>query len=140
MVRGMEFISGRITLNPKQVLRSRGQSVGRHKAYKLDPKTRELSRNGLPLKRLTQQEMTVLTLLVSAAPEVVDLDRIQAEVWSSSPPLDSDRRIRDLIGRIREALSDSAREPRFIETITGRNGRAAGATASSGTNDRSASA
>ncbi|MFN0167970.1 MAG: LpqB family beta-propeller domain-containing protein [Bryobacteraceae bacterium] len=116
---GMENTSGRIRLQSQQLLRSRGRPAGQLRLYDFEPKTRDVFKSGVKVRRLTEQEATVLMLLVSAAPEVVERSEIESRVWPGKRPKDSEQRVNDLIQRLRGVLSDSAQRPEFIETITG---------------------
>lgn len=76
----------------------------------------ELTRNGVRI-RLQIQPFRVLETLVDRAGEVVSRDELRSRVWPSNVYVDFDHGLTNAITRLREALGDSAHEPRFIETI-----------------------
>ena len=49
--------------------------------------------------------------------EVVTREQLQARLWPSDTFVDFDRGLNKAINRVREALNDSAEQPRYIETI-----------------------
>jgi TolB-like protein/DNA-binding winged helix-turn-helix (wHTH) protein len=59
----------------------------------------------------------VLALLVERAGDVVTRAELQQRVWSGDTFVDFDRGLNYCVAQIREALGDSASEPRFIETL-----------------------
>jgi DNA-binding winged helix-turn-helix (wHTH) protein/TolB-like protein len=81
-----------------------------------DARSGELRRNGTAT-RLEPQPARVLALLVERAGDVVTRAELQQRVWSGDTFVDFDRGLNYCIAQIREALGDSASEPRFIETL-----------------------
>ena len=59
----------------------------------------------------------MLAVLVERAGEVVTRAELQQRVWSGDTFVDFDRGLNYCVAQIREALGDSASEPRFIETL-----------------------
>ena len=49
--------------------------------------------------------------------EVVTREELQAKLWPSGTFVDFERGLRTALNKLREALCDSAAEPRFIETV-----------------------
>src|SRR5215472_1159517 len=82
----------------------------------LDFATGELLRRGEPVP-LQPQPMRVLLLLAQRAGEIVPREELQAAVWGSDTHVDFDQGLNWCIRRIREALGDDVRQPRFIETV-----------------------
>src|SRR5262245_31364308 len=85
-------------------------------AFELDPVTAELSRAGRRV-HLPSQSARLLLLLASRAPEVVSRDEIRRGLWPDGLHVEFDAAVNACISQIRSALNDSARAPRFIETI-----------------------
>jgi DNA-binding winged helix-turn-helix (wHTH) protein len=85
-------------------------------AFELDPNTAELSRAGRRV-HLPSQSARLLLLLASRAPQVVSRDEIRRTVWGDGLHVEFDTAVNACISQIRSALGDSARAPRFIETI-----------------------
>ncbi len=84
--------------------------------FELDPQAGELWKAGFKV-RLPGQPFKVLTVLLSRPGEVVTREELQAEVWGSHTVVDFERALAGAINKVREALGDSAENPRFIETL-----------------------
>src|SRR5262245_15592548 len=84
--------------------------------FEFDERAGELRRNG-ETRRLEPQPARVLGVLLERAGEVVTRGELQQRVWSGDTFVDFDRGLNYCIAQIREALGDSATEPRFIETL-----------------------
>lgn len=76
----------------------------------------ELFKNGRKI-RLQGQPLQVLALLIEKAGEVVTREHLHQELWPKDTFVDFDHGLNSAINRLREALHDSAEEPRFIETL-----------------------
>lgn len=94
----------------------RAMAVARFGTFELDGDTRELRRQGR-LVHLTGQPLAALELLVSRPGDVVTREELRRHIWGDSRFVDFDRGLNFCIATIRTALGDSARRPRFIETI-----------------------
>ena len=77
---------------------------------------RELRKNGLKL-RLHGQPFEVLAMLLERPDEVVGREQIRERLWPTDTFVDFDNGVNAAINRLREALGDSAHNPRFIETL-----------------------
>jgi len=75
----------------------------------------ELFKGGAPVK-LQPQPARVLAILASRSGQVVEREEIRRLVWGDSF-LDFDASLNFSIKQIRQALGDSAAEPRFVETL-----------------------
>src|SRR6267142_7248341 len=84
--------------------------------FEFDERAGELRRNGATT-RLEPQPARVLAVLVERVGEVVTRAELQQRVWSGDTFVDFDRGLNYCIAQIREALGDSASEPRFVETL-----------------------
>ncbi|HEV8348282.1 MAG TPA: winged helix-turn-helix domain-containing protein [Vicinamibacterales bacterium] len=84
--------------------------------FEFDERAGELRRNGTT-RRLEPQPARVLAVLVERAGDLVSRAELQQRVWSGETYVDFDRGLNYCIAQIREALGDSASEPRFIETL-----------------------
>src|ERR1700747_880184 len=98
----------------------------RFDAFELDPTSGELRKAGFLLK-LQPQPFRVLLLLIERAGQVVTREEIQRCLWTGSTLLDFETGINFPSNQIRAALTDSAEEPRYIETIPKRGYRFIGA-------------
>ncbi|MGH9547706.1 MAG: tetratricopeptide repeat protein [Terriglobales bacterium] len=76
----------------------------------------ELTRKGVRVK-LQEQPFQLLILLLENAGDVVSRDAVRQRLWSGNTFVDFDASLTVAIGKLREALGDSAENPRFIETI-----------------------
>jgi DNA-binding winged helix-turn-helix (wHTH) protein/TolB-like protein len=84
--------------------------------FEFEPATRELWREGIPV-RLQAQPAQALALLIGQAGEVVTRDTLRHELWGEETFVDFDRSLNFCIAQIRTALGDSAESPRFIRTL-----------------------
>jgi DNA-binding winged helix-turn-helix (wHTH) protein/TolB-like protein len=84
--------------------------------FSLDLKNEELMRGGKPVP-LQPQPMKVLLLLARRAGEIVTREELRAAVWGAETHVDFDQGLNWCVRRIREALGDDVRRPRFVQTI-----------------------
>lgn len=64
--------------------------------------------------------MELLQLLIEQRGELVTREFIVERIWGKDVFLDADSSINSAIGKIRHVLKDSAEQPRFLQTVTGR--------------------
>lgn len=82
--------------------------------FLLDPRDRQLSRDGEPVE-LNARYLDALHLLVGEAGRLVSKDRFMDEVWRGVPV--TDEALTQCIKTLRRQLGDEAGRPRFIETV-----------------------
>ncbi len=87
--------------------------------FEVDLQSGELWKGSMRIK-LPRQPFRVLAFLLSRPGEVVTRDQLQKELWGANTNVDFDQAIAAAINKIREALGDSAENPRFIQTLTRR--------------------
>jgi TolB-like protein/DNA-binding winged helix-turn-helix (wHTH) protein len=87
--------------------------------FEIDLHAGELRKHGLRI-RLQEQPFQVLAMLLEHAPEVVTRDELQKKLWPADTFVDFDHGLNKAINKIRDALSDSAESPRFVETVARR--------------------
>jgi Tol biopolymer transport system component/DNA-binding winged helix-turn-helix (wHTH) protein len=87
--------------------------------FEVDVQAGELWKAGFRV-RLQGQPFKVLVTLLAKPGEVVTREELQLQVWGSNTTVDFERALAGAINKIREALGDSAENPRFIETLTKR--------------------
>lgn len=87
--------------------------------YEVDLQAGELWRSGYRVK-LQSQPFKVLTVLLERPGQVVTREELQARLWGSNTIVDFDHSLATAINKIREALRDSAENPRFVETLARR--------------------
>ena len=85
-------------------------------SFQLDLRTGELRRNGVKV-RVPDQSIKVLALLVERPGEVVTREELNQKLWPNGTIVEFDTGINAAIKRLRQALEDSAQEPRFVETL-----------------------
>lgn len=90
--------------------------VGRHQigGWEFSPATGELRRR-TDVRRLEPRAAKALQMLCDADGAVVSQEQLIAEVWGGRSL--SDNSVAVVIGQLRKALDDDAREPKLIETI-----------------------
>jgi TolB-like protein/DNA-binding winged helix-turn-helix (wHTH) protein/Flp pilus assembly protein TadD len=76
----------------------------------------ELRKHGIRLK-LQDQPFQILKLLLRRPGELVTREQLRAELWTENTFVDFDAGLNAAIRRLRDALNDSAEEPRYIETL-----------------------
>jgi TolB-like protein/DNA-binding winged helix-turn-helix (wHTH) protein/Flp pilus assembly protein TadD len=91
-------------------------NVVRFGIFQLDLKARELHKAGVKVK-LQDQPFRVLALLAERAGQVVTREELQQEIWPSDVYVTFDQGLNNAIKKVRDALGDSADNPRFIETV-----------------------
>jgi TolB-like protein/DNA-binding winged helix-turn-helix (wHTH) protein/Flp pilus assembly protein TadD len=84
--------------------------------YELRTRTRELYKQGTKLK-LRPQPFQVLKILVERAGDVVSRDELHDLLWPAETFVDFEQGLNTSIKVLRGVLSDSASEPRYIETL-----------------------
>ncbi len=85
-------------------------------AFELDLRAGELRKNGAKIK-LQGQPLQVLGMLLERTGAVVTREELQRKLWSSNTFVDFEHSLNAAVKRLREALGDSADNPRFIETL-----------------------
>jgi Tol biopolymer transport system component/DNA-binding winged helix-turn-helix (wHTH) protein len=91
-------------------------SVIRFGAFEADFQTRELRNHGVRL-RLPGQSFQILKMLLERPGQLVTREELQKALWPSDTFVDFDHSLNAAMNRLREALSDSAEEPRLVETL-----------------------
>jgi DNA-binding winged helix-turn-helix (wHTH) protein len=87
--------------------------------YEVDLQTGELWKAGRRIK-LQTQPFKVLAALLEKPGLIVTREELQLRVWGPDTTVDFDYSLGTAINKIREALGDSADNPRFVETIARR--------------------
>jgi len=88
----------------------------RFDSFELDLHAGELRKRGVKL-RLQGQPIQVLAILLQSAGNLVTREELRSQLWAADTFVDFDHSLHNSIGRIREALGDSAGIPRYIETL-----------------------
>ena len=93
----------------------RGDNV-RFSGFELDLASAELRKSGVKV-RLQEQPFLVLRALVERPGEVVSREELQQRLWPDETFVDFEDGLSTAVRKIRQALGDSASNPRFIETL-----------------------
>lgn len=87
--------------------------------YEADLATGELRKNG-NLIRLQEQPFQILAMLLERPGELVTREDLRSKLWASDTFVDFDHSLNTAVNKIREALGDSASNPRFVQTVARR--------------------
>ena len=91
---------------------------------------RLLKKHGVPVL-LRDQPYEILRILVSSPGEVISRETLRTQLWGSNTFVDFENGLNSAISRLRTALGDDPKEPRWIETVPKRGYRFIGSLASS---------
>jgi Tol biopolymer transport system component/DNA-binding winged helix-turn-helix (wHTH) protein len=101
------------------VMSGNGTRMMQFGIFEVDQRAGELRRNGARVK-LQEQPFQVLTLLLERPGEVVTREELQTRLWPADTFVDFDHSLNAAVRRLRDALGDSAENPRFVETVARR--------------------
>jgi len=87
--------------------------------FETDLRSGELRKCGIRIK-LQSQPFKLLAILLSHPGEIVTREELQQQIWGSETVVNFDRSLGTAINKVREALGDSAENPRYIETLAKR--------------------
>jgi DNA-binding winged helix-turn-helix (wHTH) protein/TolB-like protein len=88
--------------------------------FEVDLRAGQLRKQGRKI-RLQEQPFRLLTALLESAGEVVTREELRGRLWPADTFVDFDHRLAAAVSKLRDALADSAENPKFVETI-GRRG------------------
>jgi Tol biopolymer transport system component/DNA-binding winged helix-turn-helix (wHTH) protein len=95
---------------------SPASSIYRFGVFELNLAARQLRKNGRDL-RLQEQPMRLLECLLAHPKEVVKRDELRVRLWPTETFVEFDDGLNTAVQKIRQALGDDARNPRFVETV-----------------------
>jgi DNA-binding winged helix-turn-helix (wHTH) protein/Tol biopolymer transport system component len=95
---------------------AQNRPIVRFNGFELDPRSRELRRNGVRV-RMQDQPLEILLLLVERKGEIVAREELKEKLWPAGIFVDSEGGLNTAIRKLREVLHDSIGRPRYIETI-----------------------
>ena len=93
-----------------------GAHVFRFGVFELDARSGELRRHGLKI-RLPDQSFQILRALLMRPGELVTRDELRQLLWTAGTFVDFEVGLNSAVRKLREALDDSAENPRFVETV-----------------------
>src|SRR5215471_17471721 len=92
------------------------RNVFRFGLYEADSGSGQLLKQGIHV-RLQDQPFRMLILLLERAGEVVTREDLREKLWPQNTFVEFDNGLNVAVKKIRDALGDSAENPRFIETV-----------------------
>jgi eukaryotic-like serine/threonine-protein kinase len=84
--------------------------------FELDTESGELRKSGSRV-RLQDQPLKVLTVFLENPGRVVTRDELKRRIWPNDSFGDFDHAVNIAVAKVRDALTDSADAPRYIETL-----------------------
>jgi len=84
--------------------------------YEADLRSGELRRQGQRLK-LQEKPFQVLAALLQRPGELVTREELRQSLWPADTFVDFEHGLNTAVNKVREALRDSANNPRFVETL-----------------------
>jgi DNA-binding winged helix-turn-helix (wHTH) protein len=84
--------------------------------FELDQDAGELRRNGTRVS-LPEQPFRLLTLLLERPGTIATRDELRERLWGTDTFVDFEHGVNAAVKRLRDALGDSADQPRYIETV-----------------------
>lgn len=91
----------------------------RFAAFEADLKTGELRKNGIKIK-LQEKPFQILSLLLEHPGELVTREELRQKLWPANTFVDFDHSLGTAVAKLRQALGDSAQNPRYVETVSNR--------------------
>jgi cholera toxin transcriptional activator len=93
------------------------KSIFRFGLYELDRATGDFRKDGKQRPRIQGQQLEILLHLLARPGDVVTREELRLQLWPVDTYVDYDHSLNTAVNKLREALSDSADNPRFIQTI-----------------------
>src|ERR1039458_472564 len=84
--------------------------------FEADLRSRELRKHGLKVK-IQEQPFRVLAMLLEQPGQIVAREELRKKLWPAETFVDFEHGLNAAINKLREALGDSADNPRFVETL-----------------------
>jgi eukaryotic-like serine/threonine-protein kinase len=84
--------------------------------FELDVRSAELRKGGTRV-RLADQPFQILLMLLERPGDLISREEIRSKLWPGTTVVEFDHSINAAVKRLRNALRDSAGEPRYIETL-----------------------
>jgi DNA-binding winged helix-turn-helix (wHTH) protein len=102
--------------NIQMPMAARSANVVRFEVFEVDLRAQELYKAGRKIK-LQVQPFQVLAMLLERPGEVVTRDEMQKRLWPADTFVDFDHSLNTAIKKLRQALGDDKKKPRFVETL-----------------------
>jgi TolB-like protein/DNA-binding winged helix-turn-helix (wHTH) protein/Tfp pilus assembly protein PilF len=85
-------------------------------AFEVDLSSSEVFKHGIRIK-LQDQPFQILTILLERPGEMIPREELRRRLWTDDTFVDFDAGMNAAIRRLRDALNDSADQPRYIQTL-----------------------
>src|SRR2546427_6590211 len=95
---------------------SSSHPILRFGTFEVNPRSGELRKGGVRIK-LHGQPFEVLAMLLERPGQVVTREELRLRLWPTDTFVNFDHGVNTAINKLREALGDSADNPRFVETL-----------------------
>jgi DNA-binding winged helix-turn-helix (wHTH) protein len=95
---------------------ARSSNVVRFDVFEVDLRAQEVYKAGRKVK-LQVQPFQVLAMLLEQPGEVVTREEMQKRLWPADTFVDFDHSVNTAIKKLRQALGDDQKKPRFVETL-----------------------
>jgi TolB-like protein/DNA-binding winged helix-turn-helix (wHTH) protein/tetratricopeptide (TPR) repeat protein len=89
--------------------------VVRFSPFEVDFRKGEVRKHGFRI-RLQEQPFHILQILLEHPGELITREELQRQIWPADTFVDFEKGLNNAIRKLRDALGDSAEQPRFIET------------------------
>lgn len=99
--------------------RTEGLRRAQFGVFEADLGAEELRRSGVRV-RIQSQPFKLLAVFLEHPGQVVSRETLQQELWGADTTVDFDHGLGIAVNKLREALGDSADNPRFVETLAKR--------------------
>jgi len=100
----------------KVVVQLSTRRFARFGSFEVDFREHKLTKQGIRI-RLQEQPFRILALLLEHPGQLVTREEIRSQVWPQDLFVEFDAALNTAVGKLRAALSDSADNPRFLETV-----------------------
>lgn len=94
----------------------RSSNLLRFDAFEVDLRAGELFKAGRKIK-LQEQPFQVLAMLLERPGDVVTREEMQKRLWPADTFVDFDHSMNTAIKKLRQALGDDKKKPRYVETL-----------------------
>ncbi|MGB7283230.1 MAG: winged helix-turn-helix domain-containing protein [Candidatus Acidiferrum sp.] len=96
--------------------RARASNLLRFDRFEVELRAGELYKAGRKIK-LQEQPFQVLAILLERPGEVVTREEMQKRLWPADTFVDFDHSLNTAIKKLRQALGDDKKKPRYVETL-----------------------
>jgi DNA-binding winged helix-turn-helix (wHTH) protein len=93
------------------------KTIFRFGLFELDGITGDLRKDGKARPRIQGQPLEILVYLLGRPGDVVTREELRLQLWPVDTFVDYEHSLNTAINKLRDALNDSADNPRFIQTI-----------------------